>query len=102
MSDRPRSAPRAATRSMMGWIGLEDGLAVVLGQAIVDASGVVDVTGLVEPVARAGVEVVGAVGRGGVDRAGSLVGGDVVGEHAEDGAIEKRMPKGRPAPCANL
>jgi len=74
-----------------GLIGLEDGLAFVLGQAIAEASGVVDVTSLVEAITRTGVEVVSAVGRRGVDSPGSLIGGDVVGEDAEDGAIEKRM-----------
>jgi hypothetical protein len=77
-----------------GLVGLENGLAVVFGQAVADASGIVDVAGLIEAVARAGVEVVGAVGGRGVDGAGSLIGGDVVGEDAEDGAIEERMLEG--------
>ena len=47
----------------------------------------------VEPYFDAGVEVVGAVGGRGVDRAGALIGGDVVGEDAEDVAIEKRVLK---------
>ena len=96
MSDRPRSAPRAAIRSMIGWLAWKTVLPSYCGQAVVDASGVIDVRGLVESVARAGVEVVGAVGRGGVDGASSLVGRDVVGENAEDGAIQKRMLKRDP------
>ena len=77
-------------------IGLENSLAVVLREAIVQASVVIDVTGLVESIPRAGVKVVSAVGRGGVDGASSLVGRDVLGENAEDGAIQKRMLKRDP------
>ena len=41
----------------------------------------------------AGVEVIRAVRRGGVHRAGALVHGDVVGQHAQDCALQKRMRK---------
>ena len=47
-----------------------------------------------ESVAHAGVEVVRAVRGRGVDGAGALFGGDVVGVHAEDGAIEEGMLEG--------
>jgi hypothetical protein len=56
-----------------------------------DNPGVVDAGGGVQAVADAGVEVVYAVGGRGVDCAGALVGGDVVGVDAEDGAVEERM-----------
>ena len=44
-------------------------------------------------VALAGGEVVHAVGGGGVDGAGALVGGDVGGVGSEDGAVEEWMRK---------
>ena len=56
-----------------------------------DAAHGVHAAGGVKAVALAGVEVVRAVCRGGVDRAGALVGGDVSGQHAENAAIKKRM-----------
>ena len=64
------------------------------GKSVLDAAGGVHVAGLVEAVALAGVEVVHAMGRRGVDGAGALVGRDVIRQHAEDGAVEKRMLEG--------
>ena len=58
------------------------------------ATGVVDVLDFGQIVALAGGEVVDAVGGRGVDRAGALVGGDVGGVGAEDGAVEERMLEG--------
>ena len=72
-------------------VGFEDGEAFVgLGLASAEAlgvqlaAGVVDVLDFGQVVALAGGEVVDAVGGCGVDGAGALVGGDVVGGHAED------------------
>ena len=75
-------------------IGLEDLEAVVFRQSVLDAAGGVYFGGLVEAVAFAGVEVVHAVSRARVDGAGALIGSDVVGQHAEDGAVEKWMLEG--------
>ena len=58
------------------------------------AAGVVDVLDLGEVVALAGGEVVGAVGGCGVDGSGALVGGDVVGDDAEDLAVEEGVLEG--------
>ena len=60
----------------------------------VDVPAGIDAASGVEPVALAGIEVVGAVRGRGVDRAGAGVGGDVGGQHAEDAALEKRMLEG--------
>ncbi len=57
-------------------------------------AGVVDVLELGEVVALAGVEVVYAVGGSGVDGSGALFGGDVVGDDAEDLAVEEGMLEG--------
>ena len=57
-------------------------------------TGGIDAAGLVEIVALAGVEVVCAVGRRGVDGAGTRVGSDVGGQNAEDAALEERVLEG--------
>ena len=74
-----------------GFVGGEDFLAVVLGKAFGDVASGIDAGGGIESVLDAGVEVVGAVGGSGVNRAGALVHGDVVGQHAEDVAVEEGM-----------
>ena len=84
------STPRFFSSSTMGCVGLEDFLAVVFGQAVAHDAGGVHVGGQVELVLHAGVEVVRAVRGRGVDHARALIHGDVVGEHAEHGAIEER------------
>ena len=83
-------------------VGLQDGLQIFVGQRWPSAVtlGVAAGgrrhrrTGLREAVALAGVEVVDAVGGRGVDGAGALLGGDVVGEDAEDAAVEEGMLEG--------
>src|ERR1700722_9086578 len=82
-------------------VGFEDREALVgLGLAAAEAVGVhlaacvVNVLNFGQVVALAGGEVVDAVGGGGVDGAGALVGGDVGGVGAEDGAVEEGMLEG--------
>ena len=82
-------------------VGFEDGEAFVgLGLVAAEAlgvhlaAGVVDILDFGEVVALAGGEVVDAVGGRGVDGAGALVGGDVGGVDAEDGAVEEGMREG--------
>ena len=58
------------------------------------AAGVVDILDFGQVVALAGGEVVDAVGGRGVDGAGALIGGDVGGVDAEDGAVEERVLEG--------
>ena len=50
----------------------------------------VDARGWVDLVALAGIEVVRAMRWGSVDCAGALIGGNVVGVHAEDAAVKER------------
>ena len=85
------SAPRLFTRSRMGWLASHTRLPFVLGQAIAQDAFFIDVAGGVEAVLDAGHEVFGAVRGRGVDDAGAGVHGDVVGEHAENFAVEKWM-----------
>jgi hypothetical protein len=82
-------------------VGFEDGEAFVgLGLVAAEAlgvhlaAGVVDILDFGQVVALAGGEVVDAVGGRGVDGAGALVGGDVGGVDAEDGAVEEWMLEG--------
>jgi hypothetical protein len=60
----------------------------------VEMAGGIDAAGLVKVVSLAGVEVVGAVGGSGVDCSGALIGSDVGGENAEDGALEEGVFEG--------
>ena len=80
-------------------VGLEDGEALELGEAVAQAAGGVDVAGEREAVAGAGDEVVCAVGGRGVDGAGALLGGDVVGVDAEDGAVKEGVLEGGAVEC---
>ena len=64
---------------------------VVLGQAVAQDSFFVDSAGSVESVFDAGEEVFGAVRWGSVNYAGAGVHGDIIGEDAENFAIEERM-----------
>ena len=82
-------------------VGFEDGEAFVgLGLISAEAlgvhvaAGVVDILGVYQVIPLARRKVVDAVGGRGVDRAGALVGGDVGGVGAEDGAVEERMLEG--------
>ena len=82
-------------------VGFEDGEAFVgLGLVAAEAlgvhlaAGVVDILDFGQVVALAGGEVVDAVGGCGVDGAGALVGGDVGGVGAEDGAVEEGVLEG--------
>ena len=56
----------------------------------------VDAASGVETVLLAGVEVVNAVRGCGMHRAGAGVGGDVGGQHAQDGPLQKRMLESDP------
>ena len=76
------------------FVGFENSQAVILGQSVKQVAGAVDVARLVDAVLDSGVEVVGAVRGSGMNRAGALVHGHIVGQHAEDLAIEKRMGEG--------
>src|SRR5208337_5512446 len=76
-----------------GLIGVPNALAVVLGQAVAQDAFFVDVAGGVEAILDAGGEVLSSVRGSGVDDSGSRVHGDVVGEHAENFAVEKGMPE---------
>ena len=64
-------------------------LAVVFGQAVAQNAFFVDVTGDIEAVLYAGQEIFGTMRGRGVDYARTGVHGDVVGEHAQNFAIEK-------------
>ena len=83
-------------------VGLPDGFAlegrrrskVPRGRVDVDAAAGVDTSGRVEAILLAGVEVVGAMGRGGVHCAGAGVGGNVGGQDAQDAAVEERVLEG--------
>ena len=74
------------------FVGL--GLAAAEALGVHLAAGVVDILDFGQVVALAGGEVVDAVGRCGVDGAGALVGGDVGGVDAEDGAVEEGVLEG--------
>ena len=74
-----------------GYVSVKNLLAVVFRKTIAHDAGSVHVGGQIELVLHPGVEVVGAVGRRGVDYAGALIHGDVVGEHAQDCAIKERV-----------
>ena len=75
-------------------IGFKHALAGVFGQALDKPSGFIYVGGLVQLVFRAGIKVVGPVRRRGVHRSGALLSSHVVGEHAQNLSIEKRMGEG--------
>src|SRR5208282_3398139 len=74
-------------------IGVPNPLAGVFRQAIAQDAFFVHVAGGIKAVLDSGKKVLGAVRRSGVDHAGSSVHGDVVSEHAENFAVEKRMLK---------
>ena len=74
-----------------GLIGVPNALAVVFGQAVAQDAFFVDVAGGIEAVLDAGAEVFSAMRGRGVDDAGAGVHGDVVGEHAENFAVEEGM-----------
>src|SRR5271163_1544838 len=76
-----------------GLIGVPHALAGVFGQAIAQDAFFVDVAGGVESVFDSGKEIFGAVRGSGVDHAGTGVHGDVVGEHAQNFAVEEGMLK---------
>ena len=78
------STPRLFSSSMIGGLASKTCLAVVFRQAIAQTARLVHVAGLGQLVFRPGVEVVGAVRRRGVHRAGALVHGDVIRQHAQD------------------
>ena len=50
--------------------------------------------GGIKIVTLAGIKVVGSVSGRGMDRAGTGIGGDVCGEHAQNAALQERMPEG--------
>ena len=98
----PSSAPRSSSMATMtgfasqtfmpskaGGCGMGPG-----GGIDMDVSAGIDAAGGVEPVALAGIKVVGAVSRRGMDGAGAGIGGDVGGEHAQDAALQERMLEG--------
>ena len=66
-------------------------LAVVFRQPVAQNPFFVDIAGGVEPVLNAGNEVLRAMRRRGVDYAGPGVHGHVIGQHAENFAVEERM-----------
>ncbi len=76
-----------------GRIGIPNLQPVVLGKAVAQDAFFIHVAGGVESVLHAGGEVFRAVRGRGVNHAGAGVHGDVVGQHAEDFAIEKGMLK---------
>ena len=78
---------------MMGALASQTFKPVVLGKAVAQDAFFVHVAGGVEAVLHAGGEVLRAVRRRGVHHAGAGVHGDVVRQHAENFAIEKRMLK---------
>ena len=81
-----------------GRIGVPDLQAVVLRQAVAQDAVFVHVAGGVEPVLHAGGKVFRTVRWRGVDHASAGVHGDVIGQHAENLAIQKRMLKVQRAP----
>src|ERR1019366_1472707 len=78
-----------------GGVRLEDLLALILGQPVAQDAALVHVAMQIKTIFDAGDEVVRAVSRGGVHRAGSGVHGDVVAQHAEDAALQEGMSEGR-------
>ena len=72
-------------------IGLEHSEPVIVSEAVVDAACLINVAGLIQLIANAGIEVVGAMRRSRVNRAGTLLGSDVLGQDPENTAIKKRM-----------
>ena len=64
------------------------------GQSVEQVAGAVDVARLVNAVRDSGVEVVGTMRGSGMNRTGALIHGHIIGQHAEDLAIEKRMREG--------
>src|SRR5216683_2858531 len=71
-------------------VRFEDGEALIgFATGVALTAGVVDVLDFRQVVALAGVEVVDAMGGSGVDGSGALVGGDVLGDDAEDLAVEE-------------
>ena len=85
------SAPRRFRQVDDRLIGVPNALAVVLGQAVAQDAFFIHMAGGIEPVLDAGGEVLRAVRGRGVDDARACVHGDVVGEHAENLAVEERV-----------
>ncbi len=81
-------------------IRFPDALAGVLRQAVAQDAFFVDVAGGVETVLHAGEKVLRAVRGSGVDHAGARVHGDVVGEHAENLAVEETDAGSSGAPAS--
>ena len=77
-------------------IGVKNPQAVILRQAVEDPPGIVNVRRLVQAIAAAGIEIVRTMRRRSVNSASSLLGRDVVGIHAKNFAIKKRMLKHDP------
>ena len=67
-----------------GWDG-----AIPCSRIHVDVTRIVDAAGGIQAVALAGGEVVRAVSGCGVDGAGTLIGGDVSGQHAQYAAVKE-------------
>ena len=91
MSSRPSSTPRALSSSTMGSLAAKTFLPSYSGRPSVMWPPASTWVVWIESVLDAGVEVVGAVGGSGVNGSGALVHGDVIGQHAEDVAVEEGM-----------
>ena len=74
-----------------GRVGDPNFLARVLGQPVAKDAFFVHVAGGIEAVLHPGGEVFGAVGGRGVNHTCTRIHGDVIGQHAQDLAIQKRM-----------
>ncbi len=92
MSCRPISAPRCDKQLDDGFVGLEDGKAFIFRQAVAQRPALSTLHIWLSHTG-ASVEVIDAVRGRGMDGACALVGGDVVGQHAQDATIEERVPK---------
>src|SRR5713226_272424 len=74
-----------------GFVRLKNSFAFVFGKAVAHSAGFIHVASLVELVLCASVEVVRTVGGSGMHCARSLIGGYIVGEHAQDLSFQEGM-----------
>src|SRR5947209_4136679 len=79
-----------------GSVSLPYALAVVLWQTVAQDAFFVHITGRIQTVLDAGGEVLRAMRRRGVNNSRPRIHSDVVGQHPENLAVEKRMLKLQP------
>ncbi len=74
-------------------VGLENGFAFPGRDSVSQTSRVVDIALGAQAVASARDKIIGPVRGGGVDGTGALLGRDIVGQHAQDRPVQKRVLK---------